>query len=96
MENLEELAGHLELVIGVNSHPCHVDVAQFGCDQVLHCVHVIFVAVDNALRSGSSAHEFAVLALPRYSSNTPRSGLSAHEPAVLALPRYSTHQNVIA
>ena len=57
---------------------------------------MIFVVVDNALRSGSSAHEFAVLALPRYSSNAPRSGLSAHEPAVLALPRYSSHQNVIA
>ena len=36
MENLEELGGDLELVIGVKPHPYHVDVAQFGCDQVLH------------------------------------------------------------
>ena len=45
MENLEELASDLELVIGVKPHPYHVDVAQFGCGQVLHCVHVRFVVV---------------------------------------------------
>ena len=43
--NLEELAGDVELVIGVKQHPRHVDVAQFGCDQVLYCVHVFFVVV---------------------------------------------------
>ena len=41
MENLEELAGDLELVIGVKPHPHNVDTAQFGCDQVLHCVHAV-------------------------------------------------------
>ena len=30
--NLEELAGSLELVIGVKPHPRHVDVAQLGGD----------------------------------------------------------------
>ena len=64
MENLEELAGDLELVIRVKPHPRHVDVAQFGCDQVLHCVHVLFIVVGNAPQSGPSAHELAVLALP--------------------------------
>ena len=63
------LAGDLELVIGVNPHPRHVDVAQFGCNQVLHCVHVLFDVVDNRSRSGPSAHELAVLALPGYSSH---------------------------
>ena len=43
-ENLE-LAGDIELVIGVNPHPRHVDIAQFGCDQVLHCVHLLFVVI---------------------------------------------------
>ena len=32
LENREELAGDLELVIGVNPHPRRVDVARFGCD----------------------------------------------------------------
>ena len=64
LENLEELAGDLELVIGVKPHPRHVDVAQFGCDQVLHCVHVFFVVVSNTPRSGPSAHALAVLTLP--------------------------------
>ena len=66
---LKELVGDLELVIGVNPHPRHVDVPQFGCDQVLHCVHVFFVVVGNTPRSGQSAHELAMLALPRYSSH---------------------------
>ena len=69
LENLEKLAGDLELVIGVKPHPRHVDVAQFGCDQVLHCVHVLFVVVGNKPRSGPSAHELAVLASPGYSSH---------------------------
>ena len=67
LENLEELDGDLELVIGVKPHPCHVDVAQFGCDQVLHCVHVLFVVVGNTPRSDPSGHEPAVLAVPGYS-----------------------------
>ena len=41
MENLEEFAGDLELVNGVKPHPRHVDVAQFGCDQVLYWMHVL-------------------------------------------------------
>ena len=45
LENFEGLAGDLELVIGVKPHPRHVDVARFGCDQVLHCVHVLVVVV---------------------------------------------------
>ena len=45
--NLEELAGDLELAIGVKPHPRHVNVGQFCCDDVLHCVHVLFVVVDN-------------------------------------------------
>ena len=69
MENLEELAGDLELVIGVNPHPHRVDVAQFGCNQVLHCPHVLFVVVGNAPGSGPSAHEPAEHALPGYSSH---------------------------
>ena len=39
MENLDELAGDLELVIGVKLHPHHVDVAQFGGDEVLHSAY---------------------------------------------------------
>ena len=69
LENLEEFAGDLELVIGVNSHPLRVDVARFGCDQALHCVRVVFVVVGNTPRPGPSAHELAVLALPGYSSH---------------------------
>ena len=69
LENLEKLAGDLELVIGVKPHPRHVDVAQFGCDQVLHCVHVLFVVIGNTPRSGPSVHELAVLALPGYPSH---------------------------
>ena len=69
MENLEDLAGDLELVIGVKPHPRHVDVAQFGCDQMLHCVHVLFIVVGNTPRSGLSAHEIGVLALPGHSSH---------------------------
>ena len=69
LENLEELADNLELVIGVKPHPRHVDVAQLGCDQVLQCVHVLFVVDGNTPRSGPSAHELAVLALPGYRSH---------------------------
>ena len=43
-----------------------MDVTQSGCVQVLHCVHVFFVVVGNTPRSGPSAHELAVLALPGY------------------------------
>ena len=32
LENLEEPAGDLELVIGVNPHLLLVDIARFGCD----------------------------------------------------------------
>ena len=46
-----------------------MDVEQFGCDQVLQCVHMLFVVVGNTPRSGPSAHELAVLALPAYSSH---------------------------
>ena len=46
-----------------------MDVAQFGCEQVLHCVHVLFVVVGNTPRPGPSAHELAVLALPGYSNH---------------------------
>ena len=59
-----ELTGDLELVIGVKPHLRHVDVVQFGCNEVLHCVHVLFVVVGNMPRSRPSAHELAVLALP--------------------------------
>ena len=45
LENLKEPAGDLELVIGVNPHPIHVDVARFGSDYALHCIHVLFVVV---------------------------------------------------
>ena len=63
------LAGDLELVIGVNPHPRHVDVAQFGCNQVLLCVHVRFDVVGNRPRSGPIAHELAVLGPPGYLSH---------------------------
>ena len=66
LENLEELAGNLELVIGIKTYPRHVDVAQFGCDQVLQCVHVLLVVVGNTPRSGPSAHELTMLALRGY------------------------------
>ena len=69
LENVEELAGNLELVIGVMPHPRLLDVAQFGCDQLLHPVYVIFVVVGNTPRPGRSAHALAVLALRRYSSH---------------------------
>ena len=69
LENFEELVGDPELVIGVKPHPCHVDVAQFSCDQVLHCVHVLFVVVGNTPQSGSRAHELTVFALPGYPSH---------------------------
>ena len=69
IENLEELAGDLELVIGVKPHPHRVDIAYFGCDQVLHCVHALFVVVGNTPRSGPRAQELAALALPKHSSN---------------------------
>ena len=46
-----------------------MDVTQFGCDQVLHCVHVLFVVVGNTPRPGPSAHELAVLALRGHSSH---------------------------
>ena len=52
MGNLQELAGDLELVIGVKPHHRHVDVVQFGCDRVLHCVHVLFVVVAYTPRPG--------------------------------------------
>ena len=69
LENLYELTGDLELVIGVNPRPRRVDIARFGCDQVLQCVHVLFVVAGNTLRPGPSPHELAVLALPGYSSH---------------------------
>ena len=56
--NLEELAGDLELVI-----------AQFGCDQELRSVHVLFVVVGNPPRSDPSGAALALLALPGYSSH---------------------------
>ena len=64
---LEDLAGDLELVNGVKPHPHRVDVAQFGCDQVLHCVHALFVVVGNTSRSGPRVQELAALALPEHS-----------------------------
>ena len=69
LEDLEELAGDLELVIGLKPHFRHMDVAQFACDQVLHRIHVLFVVVGNTTRSGPSAHEPAVLALPGHTSH---------------------------
>ena len=66
---LEDLAGDLELVNGVKPHPHRVDVAQFGCDQVLHRIHVLFVVVGDTPRSGPSADELAVLALPGHSNH---------------------------
>ena len=69
MENLEDLVGDLELVIGVKPHPRHADIAQFGCDQVLLCVPVLVVVFGNTQRTSPSAHELAVLALPEYSSH---------------------------
>ena len=68
MGNLE-LAGDLELVIGLKPHPRHVDVTPFGCVYLLRCVHALFVVVGNTRRSGPSADELAVLALPIYSSH---------------------------
>ena len=55
LEDLEELASDLALIMGVKPHPRHADVAQFGCDQVLHCVHVLFVVVDTTPLSGPGA-----------------------------------------
>ena len=68
LENLE-LAGILELVIVVKTHPRHMDVAQFACDQVLHRIHVLFVVIGNTPRSGPSAHELSVLVLLGHSSH---------------------------
>ena len=56
MENLQELVD-LELVVAIKPHPRHVDVAQFGYDHVLHCIHVLFVVVGNTPWPGPSAHE---------------------------------------
>ena len=67
MRNLEELAHDHELVIGVNPHAHHVDVAQFRCDQVLHCVHVLLAVVGNPPRSGAGALEPGAFALPKHS-----------------------------
>ena len=64
--NLEELAGDLELVLGVKPHPRHMNVAQFACDQVLHCIRVLFVAVGNTPRSGPIVLALAVFALPAH------------------------------
>ena len=69
LDNVEELAGNLELVIGAKPHPRHIDVAQFARDQVLYRIHVLFVVVGNTPRSGPSAHELAVLALLGHSSH---------------------------
>ena len=55
--------------IGVKLHLRHMDVAQFACDQVLHRIHVLFVVVGNMPRLGPSAHELAMLALPRHTSH---------------------------
>ena len=69
LKNLE-LPGDIELVIGVKPNPRHADVVQFGYDQVLNCVHVLFVVVGNTPQSGPSAHELAVFSLPGYSRHT--------------------------
>ena len=69
MENLEELGGDLELVIGVKPHPYLEDTAQFGCDQLLYCVHVLVVVVGNTPRCVPCVHELAALALRGYSSH---------------------------
>ena len=69
LENVEELAGDLELVVVVKPDASHMDVAQFGCDQVLHHTHVLFVVVGNTPLSGPSAHGLAVLALPGCTSH---------------------------
>ena len=50
LEDLQEPAGGLELVVGIKPHPRHMDVAQFACDKVLHRIHVFFVVVGNTSR----------------------------------------------
>ena len=65
-----ELRGDHELAIGVKPNPRHVDVVQFGYDQVLNCVHVLFVVVGNTPQSGPSAHELAVFSPVSYTHLT--------------------------
>ena len=67
--NLEELAGDLELVIGVKPHSRHVDVTEFACDQVLNRIHVLLHVIGNTPRSGLSAHALAALTQPGHSSH---------------------------